>query len=823
MRDAVPQVYAYTESHPGPLTSTNSLDTMPGNRCVFRNCSNIRTKGLKMFTFPRDIYTANIWVANSDAVPQVYSHTESDPGPFTTTNSLDTMPGNRCVFRNCSNIRTKGLKMFSFPQDIDTAKIWVANSGNAELIALSPELLVKKVICEKHFQEKDILSCGRLIKGAVPEVYPFTDSDPDPFANINSSSPASPRFNHTLASPNKHAAKKSELLPSPSMADTVVVKEEDESCQEPAPECSTGTVCSQIDNDVDQPQADIDFSQTNASTDECVIPAVDSSQEPAPECSTAWNPNELDVVDSGLQRFLQVFIKGELNDLQKAGECLEEVECSSIDPLDITEMKTVAVKEKDSSQKPTPGCSTACSPNDDDDDFISFQDLCLEYFRKEAHDLKKARERLEDVDCSSSGHVDATEEGESEPNMHDARAAMQNCSNDAEATSDSCAQCNYQSPQFTMKHFLNHNAKKFFNLESFSTSDFKKSIETCNGEKKLFCEFCKGKLNKSSKVKSRLRTQNVDKEQTYSGDKHICVLCKRKLNKLKSHLRRRLERLLRAQIARNKPKRTAEKHFCCEFCKSKFSDSSYFKRHLRTQHADKKPFCCELCDYKCSDPKFLKDHLKTHKDEKPFSCEFCDRKCKSAYLLKAHLRTHTGEKLCCELCDFKCSAPSYLRSHLKKHTGDTIICEICGFRCTELSSLRGHRKTHSDEKPFSCKFCEFNCKDSLALKRHNRTHTDKKPFSCELCEFKTSQQSYLKKHLKTHTGEKPFNCKLCDYKFRRSFHLAAHMRTHTGEMPYSCKLCDFRCAQIGSIQYHFRKHHKDEDHSKLYDYKCSTN
>ncbi|XP_039291549.1 uncharacterized protein LOC111054055 [Nilaparvata lugens] len=119
------------------------------------------------------------------------------------------MSGNRCAFRKCSNshAKVKGLKMFSFPRDTDTANIWVNNSGNPELIELSPKSLGKKEICEQHFQQQDILPSGRLMRGAFPQVFCGCDSDPGPSTTIHSSSPASPHFNITLASPKKYPAK----------------------------------------------------------------------------------------------------------------------------------------------------------------------------------------------------------------------------------------------------------------------------------------------------------------------------------------------------------------------------------------------------------------------------------------------------------------------------------------------------------------------------------------------------------------------------------------------------------------------------------------
>lgn len=59
-----------------------------------------------------------------------------------------------CVYNGCYNQRLpcSNLTFFTIPNDLDRRNTWIHNSGNKELESLP--LSAKRIICEKHFDEK---------------------------------------------------------------------------------------------------------------------------------------------------------------------------------------------------------------------------------------------------------------------------------------------------------------------------------------------------------------------------------------------------------------------------------------------------------------------------------------------------------------------------------------------------------------------------------------------------------------------------------------------------------------------------------------------
>ncbi|XP_039285844.1 uncharacterized protein LOC111046939 isoform X19 [Nilaparvata lugens] len=93
-----------------------------------------------------------------------------------------------CSYKGCTNssAKIKGLKMFRFPKS--SLDVWLRNTGNPDLIGVSPTKLYQcKRVCERHFRKSDILPSGRLMNGSVPFSYDGPDDSDPP-----SSPPSSP-------------------------------------------------------------------------------------------------------------------------------------------------------------------------------------------------------------------------------------------------------------------------------------------------------------------------------------------------------------------------------------------------------------------------------------------------------------------------------------------------------------------------------------------------------------------------------------------------------------------------------------------------------
>ncbi|XP_039284542.1 oocyte zinc finger protein XlCOF6 isoform X2 [Nilaparvata lugens] len=597
-------------------------------------------------------------------------------------------------------------------------------------------------------------------------------------------------------------------------AGTASVKQENNSCQEPTPGCSTAvsTIKNDDHDDDDNVNDDSDQQRTGSLCLELFTDEAQVEQEAAERVEDM----ELARVNSGMIMWVS--------------------NCIQYAPAKAKKMATVAVKEKDSSQEPTPGCSTACSPINDDDDTQRTGLLSLEIFEEEAHDLQEAAGSSEEVECSSaksepvmcpppcstSHQSNATQVAELDSN----KAHSINQPNNAHAKKPMlyrCAHCNFETRQlqYLKNHIAKHPRNKLSSCglcsyRSTNFSDLKRHLKLHSVKKLTGC-------SKTAETHLRSHKKQKRKEERFSAS-----------TLLKNHLRRHTkEKAFSCKFCTYKcsQKRYLTQHlgvhikpFSCEFCEYKCARSIALKMHL-SKHTGEKPHGCELCDYKSATSTQLKSHLRSHrgKNKNLYTCEFCDIEFIQSRSLKLHLRTHTG-KFNCKFCDYSCTSEDLLKDHLKIHKRKSLMCELCGALFENFYGLKVHiLRNHSGETPFCCEICDYKCTESKLLKDHHfRKHTEIKPFSCQFCSYKSNVLGNLKRHVMTHTGEKPFSCKLCDAKFIQSTALKAHLRTHTGEKFYNCKLCDYKCSQSNTLKSHLRKHAEKSFNCSFCAFKCST-
>ncbi|XP_063973910.1 histone-lysine N-methyltransferase MECOM-like isoform X1 [Diachasmimorpha longicaudata] len=85
---------------------------------------------------------------------------------------------------------------------------------------------------------------------------------------------------------------------------------------------------------------------------------------------------------------------------------------------------------------------------------------------------------------------------------------------------------------------------------------------------------------------------------------------------------------------------------------------------------------------------------------------------------------------------------------------DRYSCKFCGKVFPRSANLTRHLRTHTGEQPYKCKHCERSFSISSNLQRHVRNiHDKQRPFKCPLCERCFGQQTNLDRHLKKHEAD----------------------------------------------------------------------
>ncbi|XP_039299129.1 oocyte zinc finger protein XlCOF6-like [Nilaparvata lugens] len=466
----------------------------------------------------------------------------------------------------------------------------------------------------------------------------------------------------------------------------------------------------------------------------------DSSQEPAPECSTACSPTDDDFSQQHylIPGYNLIFIKEEEYVEKEAEGCLVESEpemwpsnCSTSETANATEVgglnaHSISLVEECTEPSVAGKKIKLYSCAD-----CSYKTPSITHWKR--HMTKHTGEKPFSFEQEAEGSS-----MEDEPEMWSS-----NCSTSETANTKEVGGLNQHSISPVETYIEPTVAGKKTKLYSCADCSYKttwiRNIKRHNmrkhtGEKPFSCELCDFKCSDSYALKQHIRTHTGETPFSCEYCDYRCA----RTSDLKKHIRTH----------------TGETPFSCEYCDYKCALSCNLKRHIR-KHTGETPLSCEYCDYKCGQSGTLKKHIRTHTGETPFSCEYCDYKCAQSGTLKAHIRTHTGETpFSCEYCDYKCALSFTLKRHIRTHTRETpFSCEFCEYKCSLSSTLKRHIRTHTRETPFSCEFCDYKCALSSTLKIHIRTHTRETPYSCEFCEYKCAQSSTLKRHIRTHIGE----------------------------------------------------------------------
>ncbi|XP_039284562.1 myoneurin isoform X4 [Nilaparvata lugens] len=381
-------------------------------------------------------------------------------------------------------------------------------------------------------------------------------------------------------------------------AGTASVKQENNSCQEPTPGCSTAvsTIKNDDHDDDDNVNDDSDQQRTGSLCLELFTDEAQVEQEAAERVEDM----ELARVNSGMIMWVS--------------------NCIQYAPAKAKKMATVAVKEKDSSQEPTPGCSTACSPINDDDDTQRTGLLSLEIFEEEAHDLQETAGSSEEVDCSSV---------KSEPVM--------------------CP------PQCSTSH--QSNATQVAELDSIKTHSNNQPNNAHAKKPMLYrCAHCNFETRQLQYLKNHIAK--------HAGEKlSSCVFCDYKSSNL-------------VDLKRHIKMHSGEKLSSCELRDYKTAQSAKLVKHLQMHSVVKHPmlYRCAHCSYETGQLQHLENHITKHEGEEFFSCSFCDNKTSSLSDLKRHIKTHTVEKLTsCKFFGYRTEPTEFIQHVIHAQKPHTVV------------------------------------------------------------------------------------------------------------------------------------------------------
>ncbi|XP_039294358.1 gastrula zinc finger protein XlCGF57.1-like isoform X2 [Nilaparvata lugens] len=349
----------------------------------------------------------------------------------------------------------------------------------------------------------------------------------------------------------------------------------------------------------------------------------DSSQEPAPECSIACSQTDDDFSQQNylIPGYNLIYIKEEEYVEQEAEGCSVESEpemwpsnCSTSETANATEVDGLNVHSISPVEKctePTVAGKKIKLYNCADCSYGATQIGNLKRHMRKHTGEKPFSCELCDYKCAQSSalklHI-ITHTGETpfsceycEYKCAQSSALKSHIRTHTGETPYSCEYCDYKSARSSAlkSHIRTHTGETPYSCEycdykCATSSNLKLHIITHTGETPFSCEFCNYKSARSNTLKEHIRTHTG--ETPFS-----CKFCNYKSaqsNTLKEHIRTH----------------TGERPFSCEYCDYKCARSSALKSHIRT-HTGETPFSCEYCDYKCSDASNLNKHIRTHKGE----------------------------------------------------------------------------------------------------------------------------------------------------------------------------------------------------------------
>jgi hypothetical protein len=214
----------------------------------------------------------------------------------------------------------------------------------------------------------------------------------------------------------------------------------------------------------------------------------------------------------------------------------------------------------------------------------------------------------------------------------------------------------------------------------------------------------------------------------------------------------------------------------CPFCKNKFCEPYFKKKHVEFEHEDA-PFKCDHCVTKFHSKQAKEYHESVHHTQfhEREKCVQCDKTFTAKVSLQNHIRYVHSEARNhqCPLCEIKFK---------QKRDRNVHILHVHGVNMSK--AMLGNAEEFGNHK---CTVCEAKYRYKKDLNAHIRLKHEKrgnvKSFDCDQCPSKFKEKKSLNAHKKTKHSETvaEFPCPICGKAFNQKNNMKRHQQTHNAK------------------------------------------
>ena len=299
----------------------------------------------------------------------------------------------------------------------------------------------------------------------------------------------------------------------------------------------------------------------------------------------------------------------------------------------------------------------------------------------------------------------------------------------------------------------------------------------------------------------------------------------------------------------------------CKLCKEEFTDISYLREHLVTNHHYVR---CTYCHAAILHSRFLK-HLKDLHNNSYMCCR-CNEAYDTPMLLLEHInKKHVKKEVYfCSVCAFNTPVISNIIEHfvechgilahytylkglnlvltkfnlprvpsifnvvsgeennveLKNNWLKTLFYCCCCSSCYNTifdlcvciqNHLWNKHPIFEEENPYNCWKCKKSFSDLPEYERHVHYHKiNRSKYMCDICGYGTNLHLRAQTHANMHAGIKPYKCRFCERVFSDEFSMRSHVSTqHSNDTQTDCicQICGAKFKYPKTLKVHIRRLH----------------